>query len=289
MVHVLTRPQLEQVSSALGTEMAASPTSSVTRPEMYHIMRHSLEGKLDVRYMFAVDKWPDYTAILGQPNEDTPGRKSVLNFHWNEEEGLRTLLNDGRLIDWAKPFIIKGIPVGGIPIFQKAFEDRGVVAEMGKTYMPFYLHKTVPDIKSVAMDDVTVGPMSPEHCQLIQQTWDYSDMVGEPDAVRNSIRHQLTTFLSSCVTDKQGNPLSWVITDEFGESQFGFTLPEHRRKGYYTLAKRFLIQRCLEEGHFIFAHVVEGNEASLNAHKKLGYVFEETPNCAFFFVTMKEG
>ncbi|KAI8510635.1 Glycine N-acyltransferase-like protein 3 [Branchiostoma belcheri] len=143
----------------------------------------------------------------------------------------------------------------------------------------YYLHKTCPSLENMTTTNnkVTIAPVKPEHSRLVSKTWKYG---GTPQA-DEYLHYLISTFPSGCVYDQDGNPLSWILMSNIGLHGVGYTLPDHRGKGYYQLASRHLISVCLEKGYLPFLFIEDYNEVSRNVHRKLGYTWTEAGRSAY--------
>ncbi|NXD88526.1 GLYL3 protein, partial [Halcyon senegalensis] len=91
---------------------------------------------------------------------------------------------------------------------------------------------------------VRVAPLSPAHVDLLNETWRY----GGNSRSRDYLRELLGQLPNLCLQDGTGQPLSWVLTDQFGTGTHGYTLPEHRRRGYMQAALATAARRAHARG-----------------------------------------
>ncbi|XP_078684874.1 glycine N-acyltransferase-like protein 3 [Branchiostoma floridae x Branchiostoma belcheri] len=283
MARILSRSELRQLADSLVLDW--SDMASHTKAMLYCTAQHYLDGKIPWEMTFEVDRWPDYTAVLWRSNKNDSSAptftKNYISLHWTNDDGLRQLLISTSL-DWTKPLFIRGFPPKGLSILREHLEKQGVPCPSEHVHpcdIGYYLHKTCPSLESMTTTDnkVTIAPVKPEHSRLVSKSWKF----GGTPAADEFLHYLVSTFPSACVYDQDGNPLSWILMDNSGIQVLGYTLPDHRGKGYYQLASRHLIGVCLENGYLPFGFIEDYNEHSRNIHRKLGYTWTEAGRCIY--------
>ncbi|XP_078684835.1 glycine N-acyltransferase-like protein Keg1 [Branchiostoma floridae x Branchiostoma belcheri] len=283
MARILSRSDLRQLVDSLVLDW--SDMASHTKAMLLCTARHYLDGKIPWEITFEVDRWPDYTAVLWRNNEDDSSApdftKNGIYIHWTNEDGLWQLLISTS-VDWSKPLCVLGFPLNGLSILREHLEKQGVPCPSEHIHpcdTAYYLHKTCPSLENMTTTDnkVTIAPVKPEHSRLVSKTWKYG---GTPQA-DEYLHYLISTFPSGCVYDQDGNPLSWILMSNNGLHGVGYTLPDHRGKGYFQLASRHLISVCLQKGYLPFLFIEDYNEHSRNIHRKLGYTWTEAGRCAY--------
>lgn len=74
-------------------------------------------------------------------------------------------------------------------------------------------------------------------------------------------------------------PAGFIGMHEEGSMGMLEVLPEFRRKGIALALETFLSNRLLAEGKVPFAQIIEGNDASLRLHRRLGFGISESTLC----------
>ncbi|XP_035683591.1 glycine N-acyltransferase-like protein 3 isoform X2 [Branchiostoma floridae] len=269
--------------------MTRSLLRSELRQLLFYTAQHYLDGKIPWEMTFEVDRWPDYTAVLWTGNNDASApsfAKKALFLHWTSENGLRQLLKLTSM-KWTSPLLLIAFPLSGLSILKEHLELQGVpFPEFSFCDTAYYLHKTCPTVEKVKMTDnkVSITPLKPEHSQLVSRTWKF----GGTSEVEERIHYQISTFPSACVYDQDGNPVSWIMFNYYGSQGAGYTLPEHRGKGYFQLASKYLISICLQKGYLPFLFIEHDNEHSRVVHRKLGYSWVEAGRCAYIHLNRKK-
>ncbi|CAH1274668.1 Hypp5359 [Branchiostoma lanceolatum] len=245
MAHVLTKEELEKISSALGQEVATRHPFRSSLPAMFYQMKHFLESKLprDSDIMFAVDQWPDYTAIFARysnkkavQGSSTQENGDYLTYYWKEggrgEDGLRTLLRDDKLVDWTKLSVLIAFPASGVTILQEHWEKKEVTLKLKQYVTAFYPHKVVPEFE----------------------------------------RHGWKPLSLDGYENVRGREL-WVHC------------PRAQGKGYAMMAGTYYTKKCLEGGYLPFAYMEKNNEIAKKVSIKLGWVIYERGDCVSGLVT----
>ncbi|KAI8510636.1 Glycine N-acyltransferase-like protein 3 [Branchiostoma belcheri] len=257
MARILSRSELSQLVDSLVLDW--SDMASHTKAMLHCTARHNLYGKIPWEMTFEVDRWPDYTAVLWRSNK-----------------------NDSSAPAFTKVFGKIRFPPKGLSILKEHLEKQGVPCPSEHIHpcdIGYYLHKTCPSLESMSTTDskVTIAPVKPDHSRLVSKSWKF----GGTPAADEYLHYLVSTFPSACVYDQDGNPLSWILMDNSGIQVLGYTLPDHRGKGYYQLASRHLISVCLQKGYLPFGFIEEYNEHSRNIHSKLGYTWTEAGRCIY--------
>ncbi|KAB1261167.1 Glycine N-acyltransferase-like protein 3 [Camelus dromedarius] len=117
---------------------------------------------------------------------------------------------------------------------------------------------TLPDTRMRPSPRLTY--LSVADADLLNRTWSR----GSNEQCRRYIASLIACFPSVCVRDDQGNPVSWSITDQFATMCHGYTLPEHRRKGYSRLVALTLARKLQSRGFPCQGNVLDDNVSSIS-------------------------
>lgn len=107
--------------------------------------------------------------------------------------------------------------------------------------------------------------LSTADADLLNNTWSR----GGNEQCRRYIANLISCFPSVCVRDDKGNPISWSITDQFATICHGYTLPEHRRKGYGKQIYLALARKLQSRGFPAQGNVLDNNMASIHLLKSV--------------------
>ena len=114
---------------------------------------------------------------------------------------------------------------------------------------------------------IRVGSLTPAHVDLVNEMWTY----GGNARSRQYLAEVLGRFPSLCLQDEAGQPLCWALTDPFGTSTHGYTLPAHRRRGYMRTVLVLAAHQAQARGFPIFGHTAMGNQPMQRLQEELGH------------------
>ncbi|XP_066280736.1 glycine N-acyltransferase-like isoform X2 [Branchiostoma lanceolatum] len=287
MTRSLSRSELRQLVDSLVLDW--NDMTSHSKAMLYCTAQHYLDGKVPWGLTFEVDRWPDYTAVLWTPDKKDFSVPAFVEddvfLYWTSEDGLRQLLTLTS-VDWTRQLLLLAFPLSGLSVLKDHLTKQGVPCPSETDIYPcdtaYYLHETCPSLEKLGRTDakVTIAPLKPDHSQLVNRTWRHG---GTPEA-EEQIHYQISTFPSACVYDQDGNPVSWILFNYYGSQGLGYTLLQHRGKGYFQLASKYLISICLQKGFLPFLFIEDYNEPSRTIHRKLGYSWVEAGRCAYTFL-----
>lgn len=107
--------------------------------------------------------------------------------------------------------------------------------------------------------------LSVADADLLNRTWSR----GGNEQCLQYIANLISCFPSVCVRDDKGDPVSWSLTDQFATMCHGYTLPEHRRKGYSRLVALTLARKLQSRGFPSQGNVLDDNVASISLLKSV--------------------
>ncbi|KAK5923543.1 hypothetical protein CgunFtcFv8_000503 [Champsocephalus gunnari] len=73
-----------------------------------------------------------------------------------------------------------------------------------------------------------ISILEKSHAELVDTHLPYGGSQESLDHVRACIHH----LPNLCVSDEEGRPVSWMLSDELCELRMAYTLPQHRRAGH---------------------------------------------------------
>ncbi|KAM9344601.1 glycine N-acyltransferase-like protein 3 [Symphorus nematophorus] len=224
-----------------------------------------------------VDTWPDFRVIVCRPD---PKDKRALEFMKKvtyfsmDEQSLRKMLTEENAVDWSTYFLIGGFNFSHAPMLKEVASDREVNNRLYTLvhllYLPDSSHLLTPAVDSEL--ESRISSLNLSHVDLVNKTWKFG---GNKQGYSN-IKNLISNFPSCCITDGQGQPLSWILVYDYCAMGLLYTLPEHRGKGYAKVLVSTLAKRLHAEGYPVFCFIEEDNEVSYRLFKNLG--FTEDPS-----------
>lgn len=112
----------------------------------------------------------------------------------------------------------------------------------------------------------------------MNQTWKFG---GNKQGYMN-IKNLISHFPSYCITDGQGQPVSWILVYDYCALGLLHTLPEHRGRGYAKVLISRMARRLHAEGYPVYCFVEEENTRSHKLFRNLGFIEDPSYRAAWF-------
>ncbi|NXK25580.1 GLYL3 protein, partial [Arenaria interpres] len=168
-----------------------------------------------------VDSWPDFKAVITRPQKEVDGCGFFI-------------------------FVSKRSTACGVKSLACCLEQPALLGQQRRSWHRTW---TIPSwhflpntlsVLSLRMDPkLKLACLDISHASLLSKTWSRG---GNPRS-QKYLANLICCFPSVCVLDDNGYPLSWSLTDQFSTMIHGYTLPEHRRKGYSRLVATTLAKK----------------------------------------------
>lgn len=244
-----------------------------------HAMNRSKPTTLQV----LVDAWPEFKVIVCRPD---PDNKCALEFRPKvtyfsmDEQVLRRTMTQQDVIDWSSTFFIGGCPMSHRPMLQEMSSERRVNHRVFVSAHLMYL-PDISHLRSPAPDSELqsrISSLSLSHADMVNQIWKFG---GDEKSLRN-IRNIISSFPSCCISDEQGEPLSWLLMYDYCALGLLYTRPEHRGKGHASLLVSTMCRRIHAQGYPLFCYIEEENKLSLKLFKRLGFTEDPSYRALWF-------
>ncbi|XP_054655092.1 glycine N-acyltransferase-like protein 3 isoform X2 [Dunckerocampus dactyliophorus] len=197
-----------------------------------------------------------------------------ITFYCKDEQILKKMLLEKDLFDWSDPFILGGYDHSHTPMLKEVSSSRQVSYKPTTTahllYLPDRSHLITPAFDSEL--ESRISSLIPSNVDLVNQTWKF----GGNEQGYNRIKFQVSNLPSCCITDDQGQPVSWILVYEYLAIGMLYTLPEHRQKGYAKAVVHTMAQRLLDQGYPVFCYIEVENTVSYKLFKNLGFIEHPT-------------
>ncbi|XP_051283578.1 glycine N-acyltransferase-like protein 3 [Dicentrarchus labrax] len=230
-----------------------------------------------------VDTWPDFKVIICRPD---PKNKRALEFmkkvtyFSTDEQILRRMLTEENAIDWRTYFLIGGFDFSHAPMLKEVSSARDV-NNRGYTlvrllYLPDSSHLLPPAVDSEL--ESRISSLNLSHVDLVNNTWKF----GGNKRGHTNIKNLIGNFPSCCITDGEGQPVSWMLVYDYCALGILYTLPEHRGKGYAKVLVSTMAKRLHAEGYPVYCFIEEDNEVSYRLFKNLGFTEDPSYRAGWF-------
>uniref|UniRef100_G1PVH0 Glycine N-acyltransferase-like protein n=1 Tax=Myotis lucifugus TaxID=59463 RepID=G1PVH0_MYOLU len=234
-----------------------------------------------------LDSWPDFKAVITrrQKEAETDNLDHYTNGYavfYKDVRAYRRLLEERDVINWDQVFHIQDTGLQrelydvskavanskrldvkeylGTLLFFPPSLQRGEVVGSHPEFPPLLL-----SFSSRRTSPPRLTYLSVADADLLNRTWSRG---GNKQCLRY-IANLISCFPSVCVRDEKGSPVSWSITDQFATMCHGYTLPEHRRKGYSRLVALTLAWKLHSRGFPAQGNVLDDNVASISLLKTI--------------------
>uniref|UniRef100_M3YD60 Glycine N-acyltransferase-like protein n=1 Tax=Mustela putorius furo TaxID=9669 RepID=M3YD60_MUSPF len=233
-----------------------------------------------------VDSWPDFKAVITrrQKEAETDNLDHYSNAYavfYKDVRAYQHLLEEHDVINWDQVLQIqdtglqselhdvsKAVANSKLLLLQIIQNNLSLSQKKKKqktknTILISLLFESVQEEKKGSAPRLTY--LSVADADLLNRTWSRG---GNEQCLRY-ITKLISCFPSVCVRDDKGNPISWSLTDQFATMCHGYTLPEHRRKGYSKLVALTLARKLQSRGFPCQGNVLDDNTASISLLKNL--------------------
>ncbi|XP_014462763.2 glycine N-acyltransferase-like protein 3 [Alligator mississippiensis] len=205
-------------------------------------------------YEVLVDSWPDFKAVLVRPRKEVVTDKSDVftNMHaafYRDLGAYRALLDSPGAINWGHTIYIIGLQDGLYEASRDVAKAKGVQVNW-QCYFTFF-HPDPSTMPDIWLDPtMKLSSLNASHVDLLNATWAY----GGNERSRRYLARLIRSFPSTCLLDATGCPISWNITDQFGTTGHGYTLPEYRSHGYNSIVAIVTSKRLHAQGYPSFGY-----------------------------------
>ncbi|XP_004674085.1 PREDICTED: glycine N-acyltransferase-like protein 3 [Condylura cristata] len=218
-----------------------------------------------------LDSWPDFKAVITrrQKETETDNLDHYTNAYavfYKDVGAYRQLLEEKNVINWDQVFQIQGLQSELCDVSKAVANSKQLSVKLSSfKAVRFSPVSTLPDTSFLMTSPPRLTYLSVADADLLNRTWSRG---GNEQCLRYIV-NLISCFPSVCVRDEKGNPVSWGLTDQFATMCHGYTLPEHRRKGYSRLVALTLAKKLQSRGFPSQGNVLDDNVASLTLLKSV--------------------
>ncbi|XP_056464880.1 glycine N-acyltransferase-like protein 3 isoform X2 [Gadus chalcogrammus] len=212
-----------------------------------------------------------------QGNKRDP--KERVLFFSKDEQILSTILKEHDVVDWTASLSFAGIDNSYSPLLKDISSQRG--SSFRSLCHAHLLHLT--DLDSLlstehSEDHFRISSLNDSNVELVNKTWKFG---GDEDGGRH-IKKMIGNFPSCCIVDDHGQPVSWIILDDFCTMGMLHTLPAHRGKGYAKALVSCMARKLHAQGFPVYCFVEEENAVSYKLLTNLGFVEDPSYRAAWW-------
>ncbi|KAL8182924.1 UNVERIFIED_CONTAM: hypothetical protein K2H54_007850 [Gekko kuhli] len=225
-----------------------------------------------------VDSWPEFKAVLTRPRKEVVKDKwdFYANLHavfYRDVDACRAMLENAEAVDWRKAFQLHGIQDG-------MYEVARDIAEARQVHLEPYLYVTClhpgPPASCqswMKSDSLRFGILNPSHAAILNDAWDFGGNNRSLCYLESLIRY----FPSACLMNKEGQLVSWSLSDPFACMTHGYTFPQYRGQGCVQAVLQSISRKLYAGGFPLYCGVLPENQPSKQALKHQGFrILHET-------------
>uniref|UniRef100_A0A674JUF9 Glycine N-acyltransferase-like protein n=1 Tax=Terrapene triunguis TaxID=2587831 RepID=A0A674JUF9_9SAUR len=219
--------------------------------QVYGTVKTINRGNLTAQEVL-VDSWPEFKVVLT--------RSPVLAVLYYRDLGAyQALLGSAGAVNWGQNFRILGNlypkASGRAPQQLNIYVLSGGVQLSRETSNHSVIFLKNLMILWPSHDSEVLSSLDVSHADLLNETWQLGGNEKSRKYLASLIRH----FPSVCLLDAAGHPVSWIASYPFGAMGPGYTLPQHRRRGYMGMLNNLIAKQLHALGYPSYGYVAMEN------------------------------
>uniref|UniRef100_A0A8C3HA45 Glycine N-acyltransferase-like protein n=1 Tax=Chrysemys picta bellii TaxID=8478 RepID=A0A8C3HA45_CHRPI len=231
-----------------------------------------------------VDSWPEFKVFRTWPgrevaSDDSDFYTNTYTVYYRDLGAHRALLGSAGAVNWGQTFriLVNMCPKASGRVAHT--EAKGIKLEVFRYFTYFHPDpSSMPEIRSVLDPAVRLSSLDVSHADLLNETWAFGGNEKSRKYLASLIRH----FPSVCLLDAAGHPVSWIASDPFGAMGPGYTLPQHRGRGYMGMLTNLIAKRLHALGYPSYGYVAMENYPMQRLQETQG--FQRQPNLCYFIL-----
>ena len=115
------------------------------------------------------------------------------------------------------------------------------------------------------LDKYFINELTVDHVEHVADYW--TDKIKDMPTIKMYLQYVFTVFKFSLGIFLRSNPrypVSWVVYSDFGHAVFGYTLPEHRNKGFGANIISHQFTKLLNDGIIPLGERIKGSRLTKN-------------------------
>ncbi|CAG4986922.1 unnamed protein product [Colias eurytheme] len=186
-----------------------------------------------------------------------------------------------KLIDWNKPLLVQSASDEVIECTKRISAHFNLEFKFDEKANTYYLDKQSAPFENLSCPpDTYIGPLTPEHIDLIDKTWTYTGSWS-----RKYFEVLMKNGLTYVLYSTSNEPLAWITVGSEGALTHLYCLEPHRQKGYAEVVTKYAINDQLKANNDILSYTLVDNVKPQKLFKKLG--FQYFGNVSWVLITPK--
>ncbi|XP_055349970.1 uncharacterized protein LOC129596659 [Paramacrobiotus metropolitanus] len=251
---------------------------------MYHLMRNVLRQRFAwPGTEFLVDTYPHPSVCICRPRKSDPAYVPIMNgyqvfvYSKDAEVFRRMLFDEPDTLDWTQNVVFADLPEeeqavilgvgqgfrGGT--FQHLPSTEGFPA--GQCY--YRLDWSTLNLKFEIPDGFLLGTLQPEHADQVARERNYGHMTNNAIYFRYMLEKEFPT--AAVFPAGSDTPIAYCLYKSEGVIAAAYTHPDYRRRGFFQLVLRALLQKLKDMGEVnVWLDTRKFNPASQAAFRAVG-------------------
>ncbi|XP_060032228.1 glycine N-acyltransferase-like protein 2 [Erinaceus europaeus] len=233
-----------------------------------------------------VDAWPDYQIVITRPRkeemkDDQDHYTNTYQIFTKTSNTLEEVLANPEVINWEQIFQIQGCQEIVDAAVRKIAASKSVQVDSTNTRLfPITVppkFKMMSDDKTNCMEMINMVEESKKesflnifldtfHAKLVNEQWDY----GKNEKSLKYIKRCLQHFPGFGVLGPEGDPISWLVTEQSCELRMGYTVPKYRGRGNMWQIGYCVIKYLIQKKVPFYLHVAKDKERNHELLKSFG-------------------
>ncbi|XP_060118174.1 glycine N-acyltransferase-like protein 3 [Heteronotia binoei] len=237
---------------------------------VYGTVMHINRGN-PAQYEAVVDSWPEFKAVLTRPCKEVVKDKwdFYANLHamfYRDVDACQAMLENADAINWSKAFQLHGIQDGMYEVVRDIAEARHV--HLKPYFYQTLVHPGPPaSCQSRPRGDFHFGILNPSHAAILNEAWDFG---GNNRSLRY-LESLIYYFPNTCLMNKDGQLVSWSLSDPLACMTHGYTFPQYRGQGCVQATIQSISKKLYASGFPLYCGVLPENQPSKQALKHQGF------------------
>ncbi|XP_061178006.1 glycine-N-acyltransferase-like protein 3 isoform X2 [Saccostrea echinata] len=216
-----------------------------------------------------VDKWPDFRVVVVSDDRHKDASPQRVYCFCRDQHGSSSL---DSVLSLVSEYLSNSLLMFGCRprVADDLIKCRG--SSVRRLSSDAYM-LTLPKENIISLpipDDFKVTCLSEHHLDTVVKEWPYSGVFSD---AKEWIREMIGVSPSVCVENKEGQPIAWVLQQDYGCIGMLQVIAEYKRAKLGSAVTMLLAQKLREEGLYIYSAVNVENSLSVAFHKKNGFQF----------------
>lgn len=235
----------------------------------YYLVRQLIKGSLTNRLVW-VDSWPVYSVVVVSDDQHKrAGIQRVCCFcrDTNSTSALDTILQH------VAKLVSNNLFLFGL---RSEVLDQ-LLSYRSKAYRHYdgndavVMHLPKENISQIPIPDgLTVTTLKQKHVEIVVQEWPYSGTFSD---CKEWVSDMIKQFPSVCIENEQGDPVAWILQQDYGCIGMLHVVSEYRRAKLGSAVTLLLMEKLHKAGDYTSSSINVENKTSIAFHERINFKF----------------